>query len=332
MKERKTSGKQTFFVLTTLIVTLLISCTDLKKEQKSVDRKQNKWIDFDWVGDSIGNQYIDKLAITIPFSIEGIPHKFKSQFDLGANLTMVYGNTLKPYLDKYKNVKLDTIANANFENGKKIFFKSIAFRLDTVLFKNLELFYYNGYGEVLTQDSVDTPTIKHIGTIGTDLFKEKYLIIDFPNQRIASLDSLNTHYKNKTSFVDAIQDRHGRLKVPVTINGTTHYFLFDTGASMFPLAVDKDDIEEISKESSATDTLTTSSWGEYYDVHGYKITSDIYIGNFKIETENLKVYDSKKEFKQFYEKEEIMGLMGNSFFLDKRIIVDYKNKRFGIVN
>lgn len=334
IKKYKLLKRQAVFALTSFIVILLGSCSNFKKDQKIQIEQQNSWINFEWVGDSIGNRYFDKLAITIPFSIEGIPHKFKSQFDLGATSTMVYGNSIRPYLEKYSNVskKLDTLNKTNWLQSKKVgAFKNINFKLDTVIFKNQELIHFDGFGEELTKDSIGTKTIKHIGTIGPNLFQNKYLIIDFPNHRIAILDSLNAHYINETTFVDVKLD-NGRIKVPVIINGNVKYFMFDTGSSLFPLSVTKEDIRLISSVSSANDTLNISTWGEFYDIHGYKITSNIYIGDLKIETQNLNVYDSKKEFKQFFEKEKIMGIMGNSFFINKKIIIDYKNKRFGVVN
>jgi len=319
------------FIIIAVVLASFFSCSTPQKNQIE---QQNSWINFEWVADSIGNRYFDKLAITIPFSIEGIPHKFKSQFDLGATSTMVYGNAIRPYLYKYPNVseKLDTINKGYRLQSKKVgAFKNINFKLDTVLFKNQELVHFDGFGEVLTKDSVETKTIKHIGTIGVDIFQDKYLIIDFPNQKIAILDSLNAHYIKRTTFVDIKLD-NGRVKVPVNINGNVKYFMFDTGSSRFPLSVTKENIKLISSSNSAIDTMLTSTWGEYYNVYGYKIDSDISIGDFKIEAQNLNVYDSKKEFKQFYEQEGIMGLMGNTFFLDKKIIIDFKNKKFGIIN
>lgn len=326
--------RQAIFTFISFILIVLGSCSNFKKDSKTKIKQQNNWINFEWYGDSISKRYYEKLAITIPFSIEGIPHKFESQFDLGATSTMVYGNSIRPYLYKYSDVfnKLDTINKTNWLQNKNVgAFKNINFKLDTVLFENQELVHFDGFGDKFTRDSIETKTIKHIGTIGADLFQNKYLIIDFPNHRIAILDSLNAHYLKRTTFVDLKLD-NGRIKVPVTINGNVKYFMFDTGSSMFPLAVTKEDVKLISNLDSANDILTVSSWGEYYDVQGYKITSNISIGDYKIETQNLNVYDSKKEFKEFYEKEGIVGLMGNTFFIDKKIIIDYRNKRFGIVN
>lgn len=318
------------FIAILFIIASFINCTTPKKNKKP---PQISWINFDWVGDSLSNRYFDKLAITIPFSLEGVPHKFNSQFDLGATSTMVYGNSINPYINAYPDLfkKLDTVNRTSLLQGKKVgAFKNINFKLDTVLFKSKRVLYFDEFGDVLTKDSIHTKTVKHIGTIGASLFQDKYLIIDFPNHRIAVLDSLTQPYKEKTTFVAAKLDK-GRIKVPVSINGSTHYFMFDTGSSIFPLSVAKKDIQQISNTHIATDTLNVSSWGEYYDIHGYPINSIVSVGDIQLETQNLNVYDSKEDFEQFYIEEEIMGIMGNTFFLDKEIIIDFKNKRFGIV-
>lgn len=331
INKSKFSTIQAFLILMSIII--LASCGNVKTV-KIQNEEQNSWIKFEWVGDSIGNKYFDKIAITIPFSIEGIPHKFKSQFDLGATSTMVYGNAIKPYLEEYPDLsnKLDTINKEFWLQGENVgSFKNINFKLDTVLFKNQELVHFDGFGDKLTRDSVKTKTTKHIGTIGPNLFQGKYLIIDFPKNRLLISDSLSASYKKKTTFVDLKLDK-GRVKIPVTIDNVTGFFMFDTGSSMFPLSVTKEDIKLVSNSTVANDTLNISTWGEWYDVHGYEINSSISIGDMKIATKNHNVYDSKKEFKQFFEQENIMGLMGNSFFLDKEIIIDYKNRKFGIVN
>ena len=65
--------------------------------------------------------------------------------------------------------------------------------------------------------------------------------------------------------------------------------MFNTGSSMFPLLVTKENIKLISNSKFANETLNISSWGEHYDVHGYSINSTIDIGGLKIETKNMNV-------------------------------------------
>jgi len=79
------------------------------------------WIPFEWVSDSISGKYYDKLAINIPVSIDGLPHKFTMQFDLGAVTTVIYGNSIAKYLDKYSgfNNKIDSTKSFIINGQKK---------------------------------------------------------------------------------------------------------------------------------------------------------------------------------------------------------------------
>ena len=58
-----------------------------------------------------------------------------------------------------------------------------------------------GFGDTLMVDSIASTSVKHAGTIGPDPFQNNVLLIDFPNQRIASVDSLPTRYRNNATLI-----------------------------------------------------------------------------------------------------------------------------------
>lgn len=148
---------------------------------------------------------------------------------------------------------------------------------------------------------------------------------------MASIDSLNNFYQKNSVFINAKLDK-GRIKVPIQVNGKTYYFMFDTGSSMFPLITAKKDISVFNKQGEVKESVKTSSWGTKYNVSGYTIDNDVLIGNLKLNKFNNFVYENPlKAFEQFFKQEDILGIMGNAFFLDKEIIIDFKNKRFGVV-
>ena len=290
------------------------------------------WIPFEWVGDTMGGRFFDKLAINLPFSIEGIPHRFSSQFDLGATSTMVYGNAFAPYLEAFPGVaaRLDT-ANKNSQiQGQPVgALKGVTFSLGDVVFSDQELLYFDGFGDTLTVDSVASASVKHVGTVGPDLFQNKVLLIDFPNQRIASVDSLPANYQNDATLVDMKLDQ-GRIKLPFSIDGTVYDFMFDTGSSLFPLMVTSEDWDQLGDLSAAIDTIEISSWGEYYDVYGAPIDVPVTLGDYRLPEGS--VYANPKDvFQQFFSEENIMGITGNAYFLGAVIVIDYRNKRFGVV-
>ena len=289
------------------------------------------WIPFEWVGDSIGDRYYDKLGIYLPFSIEGIPHQFKSQFDLGAVNTMVYGNTIAPYLAAYPAIaaKVDTLDRTYLVQGQQVGgIENVTIQLGDVTFADRDLLLFENYGGRLPGDSIASSSVK-IGTVAPDLFQDKLLLIDYPNQRIASVDSLPTSLRGEI-FYTRFKLEQGRIKIPLTINGETHDFLFDTGASMFHLHVTPEDWGSIGDTTARVDTVEISTWGEYYDVYGLPIKAEVALGDFPLEGGQV-FANPREDFAQFFKEEGILGITGNVYFSDYTIIIDYKNQQFGIL-
>ena len=56
-------------------------------------------------GDFISGRFIPDLVINIPVSIDNLPYEFNMQFDLGAVTSVLYGNSIKPYLKLHSNLR-----------------------------------------------------------------------------------------------------------------------------------------------------------------------------------------------------------------------------------
>ena len=305
-----------FIILFSLIISSL-----------SYGQKLN-WIPFEWVSDSISGKYYDKLAINIPISIDGLPHKFKMQFDLGAVTTVIYGNSIAKYLDKYSgfNNKIDSTKSFIINDQKNPMFKNVGLSLGNVSFGERNIGYFKDYGEPIPTDSIYTSTEKHIGTIAPDLFKDKYLIIDYPNKRICVTKNL----PRKLAKVDfqACSITSGRVTIPLTINGKVENLMFDSGSSMFSLITSEENAYQISV-NNVVDSLSANSWGDNITVYGKKITSEVKFSKTILQPSN--VYYSKNEMiAEFFKQQNIWGITGNAYFLNKIVIIDYKNSRFGI--
>lgn len=302
-----------------------------KQKQEKNDFKNVSWIRFDWEGDSIGNRYYEKLAMFVPFKIEGIPYEFSSQFDLGAPVTMIYGNSFESLLNEFPQIaeKLDTINKKHVIQGMKVGeFKNISFYLDTVKFINQNIAYFEGYGDPVSQKDFDKDTIIHIGTIGSNQFKEKILFIDFKNNKLAVIDSLSKDLEKQ--LIDIIIDK-GRIKVPVIINGKKEYVIYDTGTSFASLFLSENNWNEYRDTTSTPDTLMAIAWGVQYPLLISKTNIEIKIGNNIFKPETI-MANNLKPYYEFYKKEKIIGLMGNKLFFDKVLIIDFKKKKFGLIN
>jgi len=308
-----------------LSILLLISSLSL------VHGQNLPWIKFYWTGDSIGDRYFDKLTMDVPIKIDNIPFQLKAQLDLGAENTMLYGNSFQPYLEFEKALKnkIDSSTLIWIQGQKNPTLKGVNLKLDNILFSNIDIVLFNGFGDTLTLDSIHTNTIKHVGTIAPDLFQNKILVIDYPNKRLCVLDELPKRFLKGMSFVD-FKIRKGRIKIPFQINNKEQDLLFDTGASLFPLFTTIHNINDVSDENQAiADSLLISTWGEYYYIFGKETITEVKLGN-RVLPPTKAYFTNRNDMINFFKEEEIWGSTGNAYFLNNVVVIDYKNKRFGV--
>jgi hypothetical protein len=250
------------------------------------------------------------------------------QFDLGAVTTVIYGNSIAKYLDKYSgfNKKIDSTKSFIINGKKNPMFKNVGLSLGNVSFGERNIGYFKDYGEPIPTDSIYTSTEKHIGTIAPDLFKDKYLIIDYPNKRICVTKNL----PRKLAKVDfqACSITSGRVTIPLTINGKVENLMFDSGSSMFSLITSEENANQISL-NTIVDSLSANSWGDNITAYGKKITSEVKFGKTILKPSNV-YYVKNEMIAEFFKQQNIWGITGNAYFLNKIVIIDYKNSRFGI--
>ena len=244
--------------------------------------QKSEWINFDWHGETIFGKYFDKVAISIPLTIDDLPYKFCGQFDMGATQTLIYGKSFKNYMTPEIYSKLDSLSELYYLNGNKgNFLRNINLKLNNKNYPNTKIAYIYNYGDEIPIDSTKTETQKLIGTIAPDLFQNKYLVIDFPNQKMRTYEKLPRKYQ-KADFVDIIV-RKGRIKIPLEINNKIEYVMFDTGNCLGDLLLDKNSINITSDSNEdPTEFLTGKSWGQDYTIFQKKIMYPIYFNKKNI--------------------------------------------------
>lgn len=295
----------------------------------AADAQDLKWIPFKWTGDTISGKYFDKSAIVIPVKIDNVPASFNMQFDLGAVRTVIYGNSIAPYLAVYPDLKnkIDTSKKFLIQGANNPMFSNMVLQMGTTSFKGIDIGYFKNFGSKINQDSILSSTEKHIGTIGPDLFQNKILIIDYLQKRIGICEELPKQYQSAT--FQPFKSDDGRPKIPLLINGKTEYLLFDTGSSIFTMQTTKKDALQTANPT-IVDSLNVYSWGKKLTYYGVKTNKPIKFGN-KVLNGSLVYYDEQETFQDFYKFMKIWGLTGNVFFLKNTVIIDYKNKLFGVL-
>ena len=315
-----------YTLLILVLATLSSSSDSEEREEITITVDNYDWIEFQWQGDSANGRYFEHAYMYIPISLENLDYKFTAQFDLGA-FTAIYGNSIEPYLTKHIDLrtKLDTTSKHILDGMECGEFVDLAIRQNGKIVKQFDVIHYAGYGETLTTDSINSGTVKHIGTIGADFCENKILIIDYPNERLTLVDSLSSVFL-QVNFVDCKKDNNGRIILPLTIGKKDYFAMFDTGSSIFSIATNSNFWKE-NCDTSVIDTLGLQAWGETIMTYGSPLNKDVFIGITKMpKTTCYKIpaYDN-------YFTEEI-GLIGNVWFKNQVVIVDFKTNRFGIVD
>jgi len=264
------------------------------------------WANFTWVSDSFGNKYFDRSAMYIPATIQGLPYNFIFQFDLGSDITRIYE----------KNARSITAKHPAF-NFKKL---SIHFGPFTIANKNC--YIEPGYGDQLNPDTIHKNTALHIATIGSDVFQNKILIIDYPNKRFSILDTLPAIFQ-KIVMTSISLDKNGRVLLPMQYKGENFKVLFDNGSSVFPLLTSPSHIS-IFSSGRDVDTIQVPAWGEMHNITAKPLKDTIIIANRKIADILVYTDQNSKESSAQYD-----AITGNALFWNQVIILDFKNKRFG---
>ena len=206
-------------------------------------------------------------------------------------------------------------------------FTEISLQMGATSFKGIDVDYFKNIGGKISQDSILSGTEKHIGTIGPDLFQNKILIVDYVGQRIGVCEDLPKQYQSAT--FQPFKSDDGRPKIPLQINGKAEDVMFDTGSSIFTLQTTKKEALQTANPK-IVDSLSVFSWEKKLKFYGVKINKPIKFGNMVLDG-SVVYYDEQETFQDFYKFVKIWGLTGNAFFLKNTVIIDYKNKLFGVL-
>lgn len=292
-------------------------------------KAQIDWIAFEWVDDYVNGKKYEKVAMNVPVSIENLPYNFYAQFDLGAR-NVLDQNCIAPFIKQYKSLasKYDSATVDKWHGVDCSSFNNLEILLDKTPFNTSFLNMHN-QGETIDLVEIDTLTPIRIGTIGVDMFYDKILIIDYPNQRLAVLDSVPEEYHVQ---YEKCKFEHNRIKIPVTVKGKQEFVLFDTGSSMFEMITTKQNWSLLADTSpDAIDSLSVNSWGKQNYVYWSQSMGAIDFNAVPINNINI-YYGGPQGLEAFLKKEELFGITGNKVFWNNIVVIDLKSEQFGIVS
>ncbi len=276
---------------------------------------------FHWQGDTINSKWEEHTAILLPVKLKNCPRQFFMQFDLGSPYSLFYKNKLVEVQAKYPKatplITSDTLVN-------------YAFKIDQVplLAKKIVIKQFDDNSPI---NWTDKNGIEIIGTIGADLIDGKVAIIDYPKMQLTISPTIPTKLKPELSLTDFIYAQR-RVLLPAKVNDKQTLLYFDTGSSMYKLLTDKKTAQSLAVANVKVIQSKVESWGKYVVVNTVVTKDSIEICNNKIAIGKASFIDevSNSQAEQMM-KMGIGGMTGNKLFLDYKLVLDTKNKKFGLL-
>lgn len=310
------------FLFLLITVSILVSCnTNQQKTGKTDINKilQNE-IKFEWQSLELDGVKYKHGAMYLPVYIDSINKEFKMQFDLGLNVSAIYENPLNTIISKHPYLK-DKV-----KIGKDYEVIMVKTKIDNYKSSVDSLFVFKEYGE-----RTDYNKLSKIGSIGANELEDKILLIDFKNTTLTILNDSTELVKIDYDFVP-LEYKQGKIFIPLSINGKTHNYIYDTGASIFPIAtIDKDFFTTVNKKAIKLDTVKLNSWGKQATFIKSKIEVPIQMEKMDLSVKNKSIfYTEEQKIIETFNYIGVKGLVGNDFFIDNVIVIDLINNKFGI--
>lgn len=285
--------------------------------------KDDGLIHFQWEEDALKEGV---YIFFVPVKLDGIEQTFRMQFDLGLDVNVIYEKPLKTLITAHPALKEKLTKAKDYPTfHHDLFIASEKSNVDS-------LFLYKNYGSSAPIDSLQT-----IGSIGVNEIKNKVLILDFPNQTLKIANEIKD--ENIYSFSPLKVSKRDKLIISTTFEEQEYDFLFDTGNGV-PVATTNMELYSAISENAKelNDTIRGNSWGDRIQLTGAKIQKPLKIGDHPIIPNNNElIYHTKaKRIVKLFEglsKEagiDLQSSFGLQLFVDRQIIIDLKNNRFGI--
>jgi hypothetical protein len=275
-----------------------------------------------WQGDSIHSKWEPHTAMLIPVKFKDCPRQFYMQFDLGSPYSLFYKNKLEAIQSKYPSA----VSLYNGSSGKLLDFPFKAGKT-TILAKEIVVKQFDS-SAINWEDQKE---IEIIGTIGTDLVDGKVLIIDYPKSKLTIAQNIPPALKPHLALSDFFYSGRSIL-LPAKVQGKQTILYFDTGSSMFELLTDKKTCESLARPGAAVLVSKVRSWDKLLTACSLASTESINIAGTRIPihyaTYMEGVSDSQIERMM---KMGIGGMTGNKIFLEYKLVLDTKNKKFGVL-
>lgn len=251
-------------------------------------------------------------AVLIPVSLKGIEQIFYMQLDSGSPTTLFYKKSLESIRTKFP----DQIQIRNGENKLSVQFSIGSMKVAS----DFELL---NYGHAV--DFNDATTNHIIGTIGTDLFEKRIVILDFRKTICSFIENLDENGFESLKF------KKRKILIPGTIEDQKLKLLYDSGTSGYELLTNKEEWEKYRTPNGKIRAEKGNSWGNVLTVISAPAEQSIKIGTRELKLSEVTYVEGTSQMQNLLMKTSGMqGMIGNQLFINSKLILDCKNEKFKV--
>lgn len=265
-----------------------------------------------------GLRVIEKAGLLIEAKLDG--QHVLVQLDTGATHTVFYRQVLDHLGIEYSLGKLDR----KDPRGVVYYGTVPSIQLGNRVYRNVAVKIWDVPN--LDASAMESRAIK-AGNIGSSLFKDSVLFLDFANDQVSILNS--------------VPDVDDGYKVPIKLVGSLPVFsgtlgsqeltmLYDTGCSAWPLIVTTSLFESMFGDEALVRSdfrLEATSWGKRVCLLGMKTDMSLEVGGA---TFPLKTVWGSELVDQLEEALGINAIIGNDLFAGARVYIDFPGQRIVI--
>lgn len=263
----------------------------------------------------------DYAAILLPVTFEGIPRTFYLQFDTGSPNTLLYKQSMRSIQAQYPDQIAAIDSNATTIN------QTLQIGEMEIHSDQFEL-YERGEKPI---DWADSTRVK-IGTLGADLIEKKITVFDFKEQTCYFEEKVPDCYP-AIDFKE-LKFKLRKVLLPAEVAGRKRNLLHDSGTSGFQLITNEKNWRKLAKHGAeGAESFKVRSWKK--ELTAYNIASDKKINFATTDVDLTQVtYIKGTSFMQRagMRATGLGGLIGNELFMGKVLVLDCKNRSYGILD
>jgi hypothetical protein len=273
-----------------------------------------------WHSDSVGDEWFEKTSFFIPVTLNGISENLYMQFDLGSPVTLLYGNTLEVFAEKYPAIQEKIVVTEK----ERTYFHDARLNLSDSICLSAKKLPVIKYGS----SAIDTGfTI--IGSTGYDLIRDNVLILDFKLNRYALTNVLPDDLSRKVKYVNKPDLARFPIILPFYIGDKKIRLFYDSGSSLFPILTGTNRLKRLDQTHGVDTVGPLSSLGKQHLYARVKEAATLSFNGLNLG--KIDVYGRKDLNILKLTGGYVYGITGNALFADKIIVIDRKNNKFGIV-